>query len=68
MDAAEPLRFSGRHGVPTVSGLGGSGAAIGYWQKIDVNAFAMERFHNKNTLCYTNMATVSQFSVRIATV
>ena len=48
MDAS--LLFSGRHGVPTVSGLGCSKAAIGYWQKKDVNAFAMERFHNKNTL------------------
>ena len=31
MDAS--LLFSGRHGVPTVSGLGCSKAAIGYWQK-----------------------------------
>ena len=31
------------------------GDATGYWQKIDVNAFAMERFYNKNTLCYKNI-------------
>jgi hypothetical protein len=36
--------------VPTVSGWGCSKAAIGYWQKIDVNAFAIELFYNKNTL------------------
>jgi hypothetical protein len=41
--------------VPTVSGLGCSKAAIGYWQKIDVNAFAIELFYNKNTLCYKNI-------------
>ena len=52
MDAS--LLFSGRHGVPTVSGLGCSGAAIGYWQKIDVNAFEIETYWYDVACCFAS--------------